>query len=174
MEDVCSVLYFSLHSIRPTAGTLLSCWAQTNPRGRPQHIWTDCNASHYKTRFILGNPSRVTTHSLHSPTHCYSNQRRQHTITGDSGDLSVDGINTHRTCTQTHNILREKQEPGILSFPCSFIHTDKPNKQTHTPHTEGPHSSGDLVWSCQAKDCYTIGREGRTGKRRWDMNKSCL
>lgn len=57
--------------IRSMAGRFPSCWAQTNPWGKHQHIWTNC------MRLILGIPKAATSHYLHSPTRCYLNWRRQ-------------------------------------------------------------------------------------------------
>lgn len=143
----------SLHSIRSTAGKFLSCWAQTNPEGRPQHIWADC------TRFTLGDPERVTTHRLHSPAHCYSNQRRQHTIRGGLWGSQ------HRQRKHRHrqkNLIHRYSQRSRNSLSLSYTQTNQIN--TYQTHTEG--SSGDPLWSCcQAKDCCTMGRGGRTGKR---------
>lgn len=95
MNNVFSVVQLSLHSIRFTAGESLLCGMQTNPQGRPQHIWTHC------THFILADAKRGTTNSLHSPAHCYSNQRRKHMQRGSLGDLCMGRLNT----------LREKNYP---------------------------------------------------------------
>lgn len=148
MKAVCCV---TPHSIRSTAGKFLSRWAQTNPRGRPQHIWTDCNTLVWKTWFILGDPGRVTTHRLHSPAHCYSNQRRRHTIRGDSRELSIGRLNT-----QTHTC--GKISAKILSF-----HSLRQKKQTNTRHT-CRWTLRDRRWSCQANDCSTPGTGGQDRK----------
>lgn len=88
---------------------------------------------------------KVTTHSPHSLTHYYSNQRRQHTIRGDSWDPCAGCLNT-----QTHSKHADtRRKPKCQKSPHSPFPSFKQANQTHThnTHTGGPQGThSGPVW----------------------------
>lgn len=94
-----------------------------------------------KTQFFSGYLSRVTTHSLHSPTHCYSNQKRRHTIRVGSRDLSIDTHTQTHTKTPNTRVLIKKRKWQKFPQSLALLYTQI---NTHTTH-KGSSGGSTLV-----------------------------
>lgn len=139
------------------------------------HVWpkqslrTGSNTSGLSTvrHSVWVNQKTEKTHSLHSPTDCYLNQRRQ-TIHNQRGTLGIFTIG----CLKTKHRQTHRQ-------PHTHIHREARNRKAgvnqtnkHKRYIEGPKgvNCGPARLKTTANELRGQDRE----KRRWGTNKSRL
>lgn len=126
--------------------------AQTNPRGRPQHIWSDC------TRFTLGNPESDNTVCIPSLIVIQIRRDKQYTSRGGSGDFE------HRL--PKHKCRQRNLQPNINEKHVTVKprRSARPNKQHTQKGSEGIHCG-----PARLKTSHIKQRGGRAGKK--EVNK---